>query len=131
MSTRRLVVFGFLPMLACHQQSQVRNQVLPVELPGGWKRSAEPSASSAVPALVRSLGLRRAFTCQYQGAGTVKVTVYEMNASAAAFELVQKWRPAPGTLFFHQGVYFVLLESPGLDTPTLNGLAKGIEAGLR
>jgi hypothetical protein len=54
-----------------------------------------------------------------------------MKSDASAFELVQKSRPHPGTLFFQAGNKYVLLVAPGVDQQQLNEIAKALEEELR
>jgi len=100
---------------------------LPSELPGGWVKASEEKRSE-LPPLVRQMGGRSGTVARYKGSGEVVVTVYETGGQAAAFELVQKWRPEGGKLYFHKGPRFVLLE--GADQALLNRLEKAIEAAL-
>ncbi len=77
---------------------------------GGWKlRQSGDLPSSAVPEPIGRLGVRRAGTAEYEGAGTLQVETYEMTSSAAALEAEQTWRLAAGTVAFHRDSYFTVI----------------------
>jgi hypothetical protein len=101
----------------------------PAELPGGWKL-AGTSEETDVPELVRQMGLRQALRARYQGQGEITARVFTMNVQASAFELVQKWRAAPGTIFFQSDDHFVLMEQPGADPASLSQVAKALDQKL-
>jgi hypothetical protein len=88
-------------------------------------------ADAEAPEVIRSAGFKSAHRASYQGPAPMTVTIYEMNTGPSAFEMAQKWRPAPGLLYFHSGSRFVTIEAPGLDNAQLNEVAKALEAHLR
>jgi len=124
--TRRHGLILSLLLAACGGAVKVE---LPAELPGGWKL-AGTAEETDVPELVRQMGLRQALRARYQGQGEITARVFTMNAQASAFELVQKWRAVPGTIFFQSGDHFVLLEQPGSDPAALSQVAKALDQKL-
>ena len=102
---------------------------LPAGLPGGWKL-AGTAEETDVPELVRQMGLRQALRARYQGNGELTARVFTMKAQASAFELVQKWRAAPGMIFFQAGDHFVVLEQPGAAPEALSQVAKALDQRL-
>lgn len=108
--TRRHIFFACLLLAACGRPSPVPPETLLPPALASWNReelSAVPP--SAAPAEVRALGLERAYRASYRGAGAVQVTFYSMSSQTAAFELAQKWPPAPDSVVFHQDSHFVAL----------------------
>jgi hypothetical protein len=100
----------------------------PPELPGGFQFREQLQ----VPA--SDVGEKQAesgYAFRYQGAAPLTVTVFQMKSDASAFELVQKSRPEPGTLFFQAGSKYVLLSATGIDQARLNEIAKYLEERLR
>ncbi len=63
---------------------------LPAEV-AGWKLEGQPAGSPPV--------------YRYQGPGgaAIAVTVHEYTSETVAFEAIQKWQVAPGTMPLHQG----------------------------
>jgi hypothetical protein len=53
-----------------------------------------------------------------------------MRGSSAAFEAVQKWRPVPSSIAFHQGALLIVVESQGASNPELNAIGKSLEKVL-
>ena len=77
---------------------------------GVWKlRQSGDLPLSGVPEPIARLGVRRAGTAAYEGAGTLQVETYEMTSSAAALEAEQTWRPVAGTVAFHRDSYFTVI----------------------
>lgn len=126
-SLRRILAAAALAMLACSEPPAGPH--LPLTLNGGWTRADAP-APPAAPEQVTKLGLVRAHSAIYEGNGRIEVIVYQMTSESGAFELVQKWRAEPGTVYLHKGRNFVLLRSPGMDNASLSKLANQIEVTL-
>lgn len=115
-----------LLLAACGGAGKVE---LPGELPGGWKLTGTTEETD-VPELVRQMGLRQALRARYEGPGEITARVFTMKVQASAFELVQKWRAAPGVIFFQSGDHFVLIEQPGADSAALSQVAKAMDEKL-
>jgi hypothetical protein len=86
---------------------------------GAWHRTSAgelpPSSSGVVsPAVVE-----RIRTATYEGAGKLDVRVYQLTSSAAALDVVQRWTPAPGTVFFYSGRFFVVIQWQTADRKAL------------
>jgi hypothetical protein len=101
----------------------------PRQLEGGWQL-AGVSTQAEAPEQARQLGVKQVQVGRYRGAGELVVTVYTMGGQAAAFELVQKWRAAPGTMFFQVEQHFVVVELAGAEQLQLSALARQLEAAL-
>jgi hypothetical protein len=84
-------------------------------------------AEKEVPDLVRSLGWKRSESARYSGPATMDVTLHEMTSRTVAFECAQKWRHAPGTMAFHNGPRFVLVEG---ETARLQAFVNSLEKKL-
>lgn len=99
---------------------------------GEWRRVAvENVPAEEHPQEIKRMGLKRARRAIYQGPVRATATVYELGAPAVAFELVQKWRPQPRKIVFHQDRYFAVLESDQERVADLNRLAQQIEGVLK
>ena len=83
---------------------------------GPWKlKQSADVAPDQVPEPIRRLGIRRAGDASYEGAGTLKVQVYELTSSAAAFEAEQQWRPIADTVAFHKENLFTVVHWENAD----------------
>jgi hypothetical protein len=108
-----------------------REVALPDSLPGGWKRAAiEPVPVEQAPELARSLGVKRVARARFDGPTPLTATCFTMGGPASAFELVQKWKPEPGEMFFASGAEFVVLAGPGMDSKSLRPLADALDRAL-
>jgi hypothetical protein len=63
--------------------------------------------------------VERIRTATYEGAGKLDARVYQLTSPAAALDVVQRWTPAPGTVFFYSGRFFVLVEWQTADRKAL------------
>jgi hypothetical protein len=81
------------------------------------------------PAVVRSLGLRQGIKAVYEGNGSITVRLFQMNAEASAFELIQKWRQQDG-LALYKGRYFFAAEAKGPDQATVSSFLRAFQQEL-
>ena len=131
MITRRQWWIALLPLAACENRTE-QVEILPMTL-GDWRRvSVENMPPEEHSEELKQRGIKRARRGYYEANG-VKLTasVYEYGSQAVAFELVQKWRPEPGKMAFHQGPYFVILSGAGDDNKVRNDFAAKLEASLQ
>ncbi|MBM3738463.1 MAG: hypothetical protein FJW39_22005 [Acidobacteria bacterium] len=129
-STVRILFAATLLLSACSNEAPKVFE-LPREITGGWQRThpAEVPVAEA-PERVRGLGVRTISRAGYAGPWEMQATVYTMGSEASAFELVQKWRPAPGEIFFQAGPRFVLITAPGQGAPELRRVAAALESAI-
>jgi hypothetical protein len=108
----RLVISAacVLALVSCRRDAAPMPDVF-TETIGAWHRTSVGelpalAASGAVsPAVVE-----RILTATYEGAGKLDARVYQLTSPAAALDVVQRWTPAPGTVFFYSGRFFVRIE---------------------
>jgi hypothetical protein len=130
--TRREWLILFVSAAGCRRPAPPPEDLLPTALRGGWERvEAVALPAEAAPELVRELGLRRAIRAVYRSRAELQVHVYEMTTTAAAFELLQKWRPAENTVYFHYLEYFVVTESDEVDREGLLEFSGFLEHALK
>ena len=53
--------------------------------------------------------------------------VYQLTSSAAALDVVQRWRPAPDTVFFYSDRFFVLIQWQTADRKALQEFVGALE----
>jgi hypothetical protein len=119
-----------LAAAACGRRQRPLKEILPAE-PGEWRREAfEDRPAAGAPDPLGRLGVRQAGRARYRGPAAITVDVYEMTTGSGAFEAAQKWKPALGTLAFHQNEFFVVLTSEA-PRETLLAFAQQLEKALR
>lgn len=119
-----------LSCIACKNPYE-KAELLPMVL-GDFRRvNIENIPAEEVPEEYKRMGLKRARRALYKGTGMMTATVYEMGGQAVAFEMVQKWRPQPKSMVFHEGPFFVLLTAEQDDRAGMNAMAQLIEQVLR
>jgi hypothetical protein len=106
-----------------------RENLLPEAL-GAWKRTALADAPAPPPSDAIPRGIKRVQKAAYAGAGKIDVTLYEMTSSGLAFEALQKWRPAAGTLFFQRDEFFVLIHYDSPDRAAVNAFVRDLDRHL-
>ncbi|MBL8219213.1 MAG: hypothetical protein JNL62_08280 [Bryobacterales bacterium] len=132
MMTRRLWWIALLPLGACENPNE-RIEVLPMTL-GEWRRvSVENMPPEEHSQELKQRGIKHARRGNYDAKGVrMTASVYEYGGQAVAFEMVQKWRPEPGKMAFHQGAYFVILSGGAPeDNKARNDFAALLEASLK
>lgn len=101
----------------------------PLTVEGGFRRGGLADAPlDSAPEPLRRLGVRRVQRALYEGPARIEATFYEMPTGASAFEALQKWKPAEGSMALHEGEWFVVAEAeeggPAQLSAFLNGLRK-------
>jgi hypothetical protein len=103
--------------------------VLLPEMVGAWRRGAlreVPVESAGEPPARGSI--RNVIRAEYAGPGRAEVTLYELSSSAAALDAVQRFRPAPDTIFFQRDTRFVVVRWQGSpDRKALGAFVRAIE----
>ena len=84
-------------------------------------------APGQIPEQIRRLGMRRAGSAEYQGAGTLKVEIYELTSDAGAFEVEQTWRPLADTVAFHKDSYFTVVHWAGAEKAAVAAFMRELE----
>ncbi len=127
------VLFLLLALLAPGCSNPNENiEILPMVL-GEWRRMAvENIPAEEHSEELKRMGIKRARRAFYdKNSERVTVSVYQYGAGAAAFEMVQKWRPQPGSIVTSKGTYFIILASKTAPATTLNAVASLVEGNLR
>lgn len=119
-------------MTACGKSNRAAYEY-PKTLSSGYELLQQQTLSpSAAPETIRSLAIQNVWKAKYKSAtGSASVTVYETAANAVAFEALQKWRHAKGEMTFHQGIDFVVIESPDLNMQQLEVLSNAIGMSMQ
>jgi hypothetical protein len=93
-----------------------------------WRlKQSSNLAPGQVPEQIRRLGLRRAGSGEYEGAGTLKVEIYELTSDAGAFEVEQTWKPMADTVAFHKDSYFTVVHWAGADKAAVAAFVRELE----
>ena len=98
---------------------------------GAWnlKVAADVVASDA-PETVRRLGLRRAQSAEYEGAGRIRAQVFTMTSSSGAFEAEQTWKAAADTVAFHKEQYFTVIHWENAERTAVSAFVREMEKRL-
>jgi hypothetical protein len=109
-----------LALVSCRRDAAPMPDVFTEKI-GAWHRTSvgelpAPAASGTIsPAVVE-----RIRTATYEGAGKLEARVYQLTSPAAALDVVQRWTPAAGTVFFYSGRFFVLIQWQTADRKALH-----------
>ena len=122
-----LVELFLILLVSCSGGPKQGRPLFP-ETVGVWRlKLSGDLAPGQVPEQVRRLGLRRAGSGEYQGAGTLKVEIYELTSDAGAFEVEQTWRPIADTVAFHKDGYFTVVHWEGADKAAVAAFVRELE----
>ena len=80
-----------------------------------------------IPEQIRRLGIRRAGTAVYEGAGTLNVETYELTSDAGALEAEQTWKPVADTVAFHKNGYFTVVHWENADKQAVATFVRELE----
>ncbi len=98
---------------------------------GVWKlKAVKDLAAADAPEQIRRLGMKRAQSAEYEGAGRITAQVYEMTSEASAFETEQTWRPVADTVAFHKDSYFAVIHWENAERTAVAAFVKVIEKQL-
>jgi hypothetical protein len=127
---RRRWLAAIVAVYACGSPAPL---VLP-EAAGEWRKlggDREVGQPDIAPE-IHKLGLREARQADYAApsGARVRLFAYRMRAGAAAFELVQRWRAAPGRFAFSAGDLFCEVRSEA-SFDGLAGAAAAFESALQ
>ena len=67
---------------------------------GGWHRTAQRDLP----------GTERIRIAAYEGPGRLEGRIYQLSSSAVALDRARQWQPAPDTVCFYKGRYFVVVK---------------------
>ena len=80
------------------------------ESAGPWRRTSVRELNPAeAPDAVPRASIQQIRAATYEGPGKLDTRVYQMSTSAVALDLVQRWQPAPDTVFFYADRFFVVV----------------------
>jgi len=96
------------------------------ETVGTW-RLKQSSGLTEIPEPIRRLGIRRAGTAVYEGAGVLKVETYELTSDAGALEAEQTWKPVADTVAFHKASYFTVVHWENADKQAVATFVRELE----
>jgi hypothetical protein len=127
MANKVCAIAGLI-LLGCGSPDDAEPFRFPETISSDWTLSSQEEIDpEKTPQGVQDLGLVQAMRATYTGPETLTVVVYQMTTQSGAFELVQQWRPMPGSLALYVGANFIIVESPLLDNATLQMVAEELE----
>ena len=95
---------------------------------GAWHRtSVSELPASAASGILPATSVERIRAASYEGPGKLDVRVYQLASSAAALDVVQRWRPAADTVFFYSDRFFVLIQWQTADRKALQEFVGALE----
>src|SRR5581483_3379506 len=120
MRLRFCVILALLAS-ACGRTERTPESLLPPVVDGVWQRK-ELHETSSSPA-----SAKRAYEAAYAGPGYLTAVVYELDSSAKALDLAQRWKPAADTVFFCHLGSFALGKWDRADRRALNGFVRALQ----
>ena len=130
-----LTVFAVFAILfsgtGCARRDNPLKDALPVQIQLEWVlRETRTEPNEQAPDPIRNSGLKRWANATYRARGTINVRVFQMNAEASAFEMLQKWRKTDG-LVFYKGPYFVVVDSSDVNRQMLAEFTQELQAQFK
>jgi hypothetical protein len=95
---------------------------------GTWHRTSTTELSpSTASGVLPTTAVERIRAASYEGPGKLDARVYQLSSSAAALDAVQRWKPAPDSVFFYSGRFFVLVKWQTADRRALQEFVGALE----
>src|ERR1035437_815190 len=124
---RRAISSGLLALASCHRAPAPMPDVFTGTV-GAWHRtSVRDPAPSLPPGPAPPAAIVRIRAASYEGPGKLDARVYQLTSPAVALDVVQCWRPAPDTVFFYNGRFFVLIQWQTADRKALHEFVATLE----
>jgi hypothetical protein len=116
-------------LAACGKKAEFPPDLFPETMSGGWRRAATGDSADARDPVPRN-SVEQTRTARYTGPGEVEAHVYQLSSAAVGLDLAQRWRPSADTVFFNQGVYFVVVKWQSAERAALQEFVRALEAKL-
>ena len=124
---RRAISAGLLALASCRRAPAPMPDIF-TEVVGAWHRtSVSELPLPAAPGFVPPAAIERIRAASYEGPGKLDARVYQLTSPAVALDVVQRWTPAPGTVFFYNGRFFVLIQWQTADRKALQEFVAALE----
>ncbi|MGH9632002.1 MAG: hypothetical protein ACRD7E_27165, partial [Bryobacteraceae bacterium] len=124
------IILACALLAACGRSEESLKDALPVQVQRIWVLKATSEIpNEQAPAMIRSLGLKRAIAATYGAEKEIQVRVYEMDVAASAFELIQKWKQADG-LAIYKGSYFAVAPADDSNRVQVGEFLRGFQQEL-
>src|ERR1019366_4934013 len=108
MSGSRILLVCALALSACRRAPAPMPEIF-TEAVGVWHRTSIGELPPALePDSVPRAAVERIRAASYEGPGKVDAPPYQLPSPTVALDVVQRWKPAPGTVFFYSGRFFIL-----------------------
>lgn len=125
--TRGFLAVLSILLLSCGEGPKQARPLFP-ETVGVWRlKGSSDLPAHQIPEQIRRLGVRRAGSAEYQGAGTLKVEIYELTSDAGAMEVEQTWKPIADTVAFHKDSYFTVVHWQGAEKPAVAAFVRELQ----
>jgi hypothetical protein len=123
----RFLLACALALAACRRAPAPLPDIF-TELVGAWHRtSLSELQPPAAPDPVPRAAIVHIRAASYEGPGKLDARVYQLTSSAVALDVVQRWRPAPDTVFFYKDRFFVLIQWQTADRKALQEFVTTLE----
>jgi hypothetical protein len=95
---------------------------------GAWHRTSRGELPPAPePDPVPRAAIERISAASYEGPGKLEARLYQLTSPAVALDVAQRWKPAPGTVFFYSDRFFVLIRWQTADRKALREFVGALE----
>src|ERR1039457_255034 len=127
MSGSRILLVCALALSACRRASAPMPEIF-TEAWGVWHRTSAGELPPALePDFVPRAAVERIRAASYEGPGKLDARLYQLTSPAVALDVVQRWKPVPGTVFFYSGRFFVLIRWQTADRKALQEFVATLE----
>lgn len=123
----RLLLLPLLLLASCGGASAPAITEPPKEVRGGWTLASAATPTETFPLAIQPA---QSWRTTYSGPQDVKADFYRFNSNTEAFEVLQKWKKAPGEITFHDGAFLVVIPPQEIPGQATGDFAEGVQAAL-
>lgn len=92
----------------------------------GWHRIGAVSSARGDAGLMMK-NAESTLTASYEGPGKLEARMYALPTPAMALDVVQRWTPAPDTVFFYSDRFFVVVRWEAADRKALQAFVSELQ----
>lgn len=120
---QRLLLLPVLLLAACAGPAVPATQEPPKQVPGGWTLASATPLTAPFPLAIQPA---QSWRTTYHGPQDIQATFYRFPSNTEAFEVLQKWKKAPGEITFHDGAFLVVIPPQEVPKQAAGDFAEGV-----
>ncbi len=123
----RLLLLLLVFLAGCGATSAPAILEPPKQVRGGWTLASAATPTETFPLAIQPA---QSWRTTYSGPQDVAADFYRFNSNTEAFEVLQKWKKAPGEITFHDGTFLVVIPPQNVPEQATGDFVEGVMAAI-